>query len=65
MTVAYACGRLFVCMREFRDEIFLRGGELWNPGKAYYYFFFSENERICNSCWDGTNKTLDFSLDLR
>ena len=28
-------------------------------------FFFSENERIGNSCRDGTNKTLDFSLDLR
>ena len=28
-------------------------------------FFSSENERIGNSCWDGTNKTLDFSLDLR
>ena len=28
-------------------------------------FFSSENERIGNSCRDGTNKTLDFSLDLR
>ena len=34
-------------MREFRDEILLRGGELCNPGKAF--FFSSENERIGNS----------------
>ena len=34
------------------------------PGKSVL-FFFSENERIGNSCRDGTNKTLDFSLDLR
>ena len=36
------------------------------PGKSVLLlFFFSENERIDNSCRDGTNKTLDFSLDLR
>ena len=40
------------------------------PGKSvlffYYLFIFSfENERIGNSYRDGTNKTLDFSLDLR
>ena len=38
------------------------------PGKSVLYFFsfFSfEKERIGNSCRDGTNKTLDFSLDLR
>ena len=35
------------------------------PGKAYLFFSFSENERIGNPCRDGTNKTLDFSLDLR
>ena len=55
-------------MREFRDEILLRGGggggRTVKPGKAYYFFFF-ENERIGNSCRDGTNKTLDFFLDLR
>ena len=38
-------------------------GRTVKPGKAY--FFFSENERIGNPCRDGTNKTLDFSIDLR
>ena len=34
------------------------------PGKNE--FFFSENERIGNSCRDGIEKkTLDLSLDLR
>ena len=28
-------------------------------------FFSFENEQIGNSCPDGTDKTLDFSLDLR
>ena len=39
------------------------------PGKSvlfiYLFFFSSENEQIGNSCRDGINKTLDFSLDLR
>ena len=39
-------------------------GRTVKPGKAYF-FSFSENERIGNPCRDGTNKTLDFSLDLR
>ena len=37
------------------------------PGKSIlllFFFLFSENEGIGNSCRDGTNKTLDFSLDL-
>ena len=33
--------------------------------KRIIFFLFCENERIGNSCRDGTNKTLDFSLDLR
>ena len=33
--------------------------------KSVFFFSFSENERIGNPCRDGTNKTLDFSLDLR
>ena len=55
-------------MWEFRDEILLRGGENCETRKKCiisFSFFPSENERIGNSCRDGTNKTLDFSLDLR
>ena len=53
-------------MWEFRDEILLRGRTV-KPGKSVLLllFFFSENEQIGNSCREGTNKTLDFSLDLR
>ena len=47
-------------MREFWDEILLRGGECKTREKR----IFSENERIGNSCQDSTDKTLDFSLDL-
>ena len=36
------------------------------PGKSFFlFFFFSENERIGNSYRDSTDKTLDFSPDLR
>ena len=35
------------------------------PGKSVLIFFSSRNDRIVNSCLDGTNKTLDFSVDLR
>ena len=47
-------------MREFRDEILLRGGkyETWEKR------IFSENEQIGNSCRDSTDKTQDLSLDL-
>ena len=57
-------------MREFQDKIILRGGggggggencETWEK----CIFFSSENERIGNSCRDGTYETLDFSLNLR
>ena len=50
-------------MWEFWDEILL-GGENCETREKRIFFFF-ENERIGNSCRDGTNKTLDFSLDLR
>ena len=53
-------------MWEFRDEILLGGENCETREKRIIIiFFFSENERIGNSCRDGTNKTLDFSLDLR
>ena len=42
-------------------------GRTVKPGKKknVFFFSFSENEQIGNPCRDGTNKTLDFSLDLR
>ena len=59
-------------MRGFWDEILLRGGGGGGGGTVklrksvlFFFFFSSKNERIGNSCRDGTNKTLDFSLDLR
>ena len=56
---------LYVC-GNFGMKVFY-GGRTMKPGKnvLLLLYFFTENERIGNSCWDGTNKTLDFSLDLR
>ena len=54
-------------MTEVTPRVFLSSVICVKPGKSVLFFFFfsSENERIGNSCRDGTNKTLDFSLDLR
>ena len=41
-----------------------KGGRTVKPFEKRI-FFSSENERISNSCKGGTDKTLDFSLDLR
>ena len=51
-----------------------RSHEIGSKGQQIYcetrkkkriFFSFFENEQISNPCRDGTNKTLDFSLDLR
>ena len=62
------CMWLIVCMYAgISGRNSFKGARTMTPGKAYYYYyyFFFENERIDNSCRDGTNKTLDFSLELR
>ena len=60
---------LIVCMYAgISGRNYFKGGRTVKPGKNVlfiYLFFYSENERIGNSYRDGTNKTLDFSLDLR
>ena len=53
----YVCGNF--------ETKFFQGGENCETRKSVLLLlFFFENERIGNSCRDGTNKTLDFSLDL-
>ena len=54
---------LYVC-GNFGTKLF-QGGENCETREKRIFFFFFENERIGNSYRDGTNKTLDFSLDLR
>ena len=46
MTVAYACGRLFVCMREFQDEILLGGENCETREKRIIIFFLKMSESI-------------------
>ena len=41
------------------------GGENCETQEKHFFFFLSEYESIGNSCREGTDKTLDFSLDLR
>ena len=53
----------------FTHDVVMNECDTVKPRKSVLIFFFllfsSENERIGNSCRDGTNKTLDFSLDLK
>ena len=62
MTVEYAC-ILIVCINVgISGRIPFKGGECETREKRI--FFFLKNERIGNSSRDGTDKTLDLSLDL-
>ena len=61
------CMWLIVCMYAgISGRNSVKGGRTVKPGKSVLlFYFFSENERIGNSYRDSTNKTLDFSLNLR
>ena len=64
----FICMWLIVCMYtriSGRNSFKGGGGGGENCETRISVLFFFKNERIGNSCRDGTNKTLDISLDLR
>ena len=51
-------------MWECRDEFLLRGGECETWEKRFFFFFFLKMSESVILTRNGTDKTLDLSLDL-